>query len=387
MSRNSLSRVPGSGLPLEHGAMPDRTPCGVRVAHVIGSAAVGGAERMVVNLLNELAYLRPVLILTQPGDSHDLLDELDPRVEVVRSPCRLSRLPRDIRRLGMHLRSRQINVLHSHMFWPNLFAALAVGVGRVPVFVTTEHGRNPWKQDWHRWIERNLISRRALLRICVSADIRALRASSDGVPASKLIVLPNGTTIPSAQREPMHAVPRLLAVGRLIEAKDYPTLLRAVRVLRERGTRFSLRIAGEGPLLDTLRQLTAAEQLDEHVQWLGNRRDVPALMAESDVFVMTSVREGLPMVLLEAMAMAMPIVATAVGGIPAAVSHECEALLAEPANVDALAASLERLLRDPGFARALGERARRRAARDYSIEAAARRHMSCYEGLLQGVNA
>jgi glycosyltransferase involved in cell wall biosynthesis len=359
----------------------------MRIAHLIGRVGVGGAERLVVNLLNALVDERPTLVLTDRREGNDLLSELDSRIEVLRVPCRRSRLPRDVVRLAKALRGRKIEVLHSHMFHASLNAALAARVGKIPVFVTSEHGRNPWKKPWHHWIERNVISRYADVRICVSEDIREVRRQSDRIPQDQLVVIPNGSQLGAPGSDELHAVPEVLAVGRLIEAKDYPTLLQAACLLRDQGRRFVLKIVGDGPLRESLARESAAAKLDSHVEWLGARRDVNVLMPACDVFVLCSVREGQPMVLLEAMSAARPIVATRVGGIPKTVNDGAEALLVPPGNPAALAQAIARLLDDRGLARRLGENARNRMREEFSIEAVAQAHLKLYSQLLAGARS
>jgi glycosyltransferase involved in cell wall biosynthesis len=356
----------------------------MRIAHLIGSVALGGAERVVVNLLNALVEERPTLVLMDRREGNDLLSELDSRIEVLRVPCRRSRMPRDVVRLAKALRSRRIEVLHSHMFGASLNGALAARIGRIPVFVTSEHGRNTWKKPWHRWVERNVISRYADARICVSEDIRDVRRQRDRIPQDKLVVIPNGSQLGTPGSDVLHAVPEVLAVGRLIDAKDYPTLLRAAGLLRDQGRRFVLKIVGDGPLREALVRESVAAKLDSHVEWLGSRRDVNVLMPACDVFVLSSIREGQPMVLLEAMAAARPIVATRVGGIPETVRDGAEALLVPPGNPAALAEAIARLLDDRALARRLGENARARMREKFSIEAMAQAHLNLYTQLLAG---
>jgi glycosyltransferase involved in cell wall biosynthesis len=354
----------------------------MRIAHLLGHADFGGAERQCVNLLNALAHVGPMLVLTDGSRSHGLLDQLDSRVRVRHSPCRLSTLPRDAIRLASILRRESVDVLHSHMFWPNLQGAMAVTMARTPAFVTSEHGMNPWKHAGHRWLERNLISRVAGARICVSQDIRDVRAGLDGIPSEKLIVIPNGTRILSEPRRPSRPSGAILAVGRLIEAKDYPNLLDAAALLQARGVRFRLRIAGDGPLRGELVSLAAAKGVADRVEWLGNRDDVGDLMRDSDVFVISSMREGQPMVVLEAMMAGMPIVATRVGGIPATLSHGIDSELVPPGDATQLAASIARLLDDAPLAATLGKAAHRRAVTQFSIDAVAAEHLRLYERLL-----
>ncbi len=359
----------------------------IRICYLIGHLNFGGAERQVVNLLNSMAPYEPLLILTDTGQANDLLGELDKRIKVIRQPCRLSRLPADVRALGGILREQRVQVLHSHMFWPSLYGALAANAGGVPVLITTEHGLNPWKRWWHRWLERNVISRRAAVRICVSEDILINREKRDGIARAQLLVLPNGTAIRDVNRRTTIDVPRVLAVGRLVAPKDFASLLQAARLLAERGVEFQLDIAGDGPLRDELEGLRRDLSLEKRVHLLGSRSDVAALMDQADIFVISSLREGQPLVLLEAMAAALPIVSTRVGGIPSTVSDGDEAFLVPPGNPEALATSLAELMEKPALAAAMGQRARERAIADFSIAAVADAHLSLYADCLRKIAA
>lgn len=354
----------------------------LRIAHLIGQLDPGGAERQVVNLLNEMAGLRPLLVLTAAGRPGQLSAELSAEVELLHSPVRLRRLPADVLRLAWLLRSRGITIVHAHMFWASFFGALACALAGIPVLVTTEHGMNPWKRDWHSWLERNVTSRRAARRLCVSSAILEQRRTQDRLPATQLQLMPNGTRIGPPRRPSVAQPIRLLAVGRLVEAKDYPNLLRAARALQERGCDFRLQIAGDGPQRAALEALAVELGLGERVRFLGTRTDIATLMRQSDIFVLASAREGQPLVLLEAMAAALPIVATRVGGIPQTAAHGEEAVLVNPQDFEALAAAIERLLRDPARAAGLGLAARRRALAQYSIDRIAQEHLALYRNLL-----
>jgi L-malate glycosyltransferase len=352
------------------------------VAHLIGHVDFGGAERQVVNLLNAIAATKPILILIDAGRPNELLAQLDPAVKVIRVPCRISRLPLEARRLARLLRAHNISVLHSHMFWPNVYGALAASIADTPVFVTTEHGRNPWKRPWHRWLERKLISRIARRRICVSEDVLKIRVAEDGLSASQLAVVPNGTFVGELPVRNVNTPRRLLAVGRLVPAKDYQNLLAALHQLASRGIEVELQIAGEGPLRRELESECSRLGLASRVRFLGNRDDVASLLSQADIFVMSSRREGQPLALLEAMAAGMPIVSTAVGGVPATVRDGVEALLVPPADAGSLANALQKLVADPEAAARLGRNAYQRVRENFSIEVGAAAHLSLYQTLL-----
>jgi glycosyltransferase involved in cell wall biosynthesis len=175
-------------------------------------------------------------------------------------------------------------------------------------------------------------------------------------------------------------VPELVCVGRLVEKKGHVDLLTALSLLKSSGAAFSCRIYGEGPLQDTLRRLGADLGLDEHVAWMGpcSSEQVAAALAAADAFVLTPIhtedgdRDGIPNVLVEAMASGLPVVTTSAGGITELVEHQANGLVTAPGNVTAIAASIGRLLDDPGLRRRLGSAARRTVESDYDIDVAAR---------------
>jgi len=154
---------------------------------------------------------------------------------------------------------------------------------------------------------------------------------------------------------------RIVGVGRLHPSKGFDVLLRAVAALRERGHEVQLRVAGEGPAGDELRRLAAALGLTDHVHWMGSlaEDDVRAQLSFADVFCLASHAEPLGVVYMEAMALGLPTVGTAAGGVAEIITDGVDGVLVPPGDVDALADALAELLSDSERRRRLGERARR----------------------------
>ncbi|MFH1143707.1 MAG: glycosyltransferase family 4 protein [Candidatus Eisenbacteria bacterium] len=152
--------------------------------------------------------------------------------------------------------------------------------------------------------------------------------------------------------------PVLGFAGRLVERKGVAHLLAAMPRILSRHPEATLLIAGEGPLRAALDQSCAALDLGRNVRFLGFRDDVPDLMGALDLFVLPSLTEGLPLVLLEAMAAARPIVASGVDGVPEFIHHEQTGLLVPPAAAEDLADAVLRVLEDPALAARLGQAAR-----------------------------
>jgi glycosyltransferase involved in cell wall biosynthesis len=154
----------------------------------------------------------------------------------------------------------------------------------------------------------------------------------------------------------------VLFVGRLVVEKGLAVLLDAVALLQERGVRFRVTLVGDGERRAFYEAEAARRGLTEAMRFVGwvGQDDIVACYQEADAFCMTSFGEGLPVVLMEALACEVPVVTTWISGIPELVEHEATGLLVPPGRADLLADALERLAADPGLRRRLGEEGRRR---------------------------
>jgi glycosyltransferase involved in cell wall biosynthesis len=198
--------------------------------------------------------------------------------------------------------------------------------------------------------------------------------ASDPAHWHKIAVLPLGVDVDAFRP---HRAPqrdrsepfRLLSVGRLSPAKGYPMLLEMMSLLRERGRNVTLTLVGEGPERTTLEKLIATLRLGDCVRLAGacNHDRLADYYASSDAFVMSSFLESAPVVLMEAMAMELPCVATWITGIPEIIEKDVEGLLVPPASAAAIADAVERLIDDPEGARQLGTAARRKVLAEYHL--------------------
>lgn len=349
------------------------------IAQVIGDLRIGGAERLFVDLANSLSAEKVVVVLINPEPVEPNLEEsLAAHIELVRLPITKKSALRGIPRLARLFKDRKVQVVHTHMFWANLYGSLAALIARVPVVVTSEHGRNEWKRPWQKWLEARLISRIAYRRLCVSRDILERRRDVDGVPAALLCLVPNGTTIPPDADAVGHDSTIIGSVGRLVPEKDFPTLVRAIDRLLQQGYECRLELVGDGPSRADIEAAIEAGGLGNAVMLAGTQKNVDAWLRRWTIFASSSIQEGQPVALLEAMAHALPCVATAVGGVPDTLADEREGIVVPPRDVDALAAALARLLDDPALRRKLGSEARERVKRDFSVDSLAARCLGIY---------
>ncbi|SHE67702.1 Glycosyltransferase involved in cell wall bisynthesis [Desulfofundulus australicus DSM 11792] len=286
--------------------------------------------------------------------------------------------PRALFRLASILRRDRPQVVHSHMVHANLLARLARPLARVPVLVCTAHNINEGGR--HREWAYRLTDFFCDLTTQVSQAGLERYVRVGAVPRHKIRFIPNGVDTDHFRPNP-EAGARLrhelglgsafawLAVGRIEGAKDYPNMLRAfARVLRERGDTVLL-IAGQGSLREEAEQLANQLGLREKVHFLGVRKDVPELMNAADAYVMSSAWEGMPMVLLEAAATGLPIVATDVGGNREVVLDEQSGFLVPPEDLEALARAMLHLM-DLSLEerQRMGEFGRRYIEENYSLD-------------------
>jgi len=361
----------------------------VRVAHIISGLRIGGAERNLVNLLNALSCdYKACVLIGAPIDAPTFISDLDADVELFRVRIRRRNLPSGIAKLSALFRRARINVVHTHMYESNLYGTVAAALAGVPVVVTSEHGENPWKRPYQRWIERNVISRIAGARFCVSEKILDIRRDKDGVPGAKLRVMINGTVLHEERAsDSINLVPVIGAVGRFIPAKDYPSLIRAIAELHRRDYKFQLSILGAGTEFAMVQDMVTELGLQSIVSMPGMVSDMDNWYPRFDIYAISSIREGLPVALLEAMAHGLPVVATDVGAIAETVQNGEGGVIVAPGEPDKFADALAQLLDDAGARRQLGQGARRRIRDHYSVEKVARLHEDTYRQLLTGEQA
>jgi glycosyltransferase involved in cell wall biosynthesis len=370
----------------------------VRVAYVIDKLHVAGAQvhlQHLVSRLDRQAFEPRVFCLIRGGPVAERIRALGIGVDVlgmgsIYGPRALRALPRLVRAL------RGASIAHTYLVSSNLYGTLAARLARVPAVVTSRRDTG-FSRNWRlRLLEERLVNPRVDRVTAVSPAIaRELRAER-GLSAGKIVTIPNG--VDAAAFDPA-ACPRdaarrrlgldggeaaLGVIAHLSPVKGHADLLAAMARIAEAAPRARLLVVGDGVLRQELEALCRTLGLAGRVVFTGTREDIPTVLAALDVVVVPSLTEGLSNALLEAMAMARPVVATATGGNPDAVEAGKSGLLVPPRDPVALAAAVLRLLEHPAEARRLGEAARRRVLADFSLESMVSGYESLYRSLLHG---
>ncbi|MBU0681019.1 MAG: glycosyltransferase [Proteobacteria bacterium] len=366
-----------------------------RVAHLIYSPQIGGSEMVAAHVCNNLDRSRFEPMVLFMYRSSGAMPEVLSRLGV---PChsfdmtRLSFLLRPFI-VARILNKLQVDVLHVHHIPLYRRVAQGVRLSRVKGVVFTEHAkfsisRTPSLQEACRRAARQVAH-----FTTVSEDLKNYFVTQLDIPASAIQVILNGVDIKrfrpvNREKVGQKILPSsgggkiMISVGRLTEAKDQVTLLRAMKLLMQKQINLSLVLVGEGELRPLLEKTIRELDLQKAVFLLGNRTDVDALLPHADLFVLSSRREGLPMVLLEAMACQLPVVSTSVGGIPEVVQDGVNGLLVDPENPEALAAKIAVLLTQPDMASKMGAANRQKVVAEYSMAQTAERYGQLYEQVM-----
>jgi len=362
----------------------------MRVLHIISSGGMYGAEAVILNISHSLNSGSDRSLLGLFSNSSNPNHQLHERavkegIESHLIPCK-GQIDRtaiaSIRELAVQTHA---DIVHAHGYKADIYVYFALRRSRIP-FVST----------CHTWYDNDLLASlygvadRFVLQnyarvVAVSDEVKQ-RLLKAGVRAEKVDLVRNGidlrpfdNAVPSLRKELPSGYTQIVGlVGRLAWEKGVDIFLRAAdRVLREfPSARFV--VVGEGPDKDKLEQLVDELKIRGSVSMLGRRDDMPSVYASLDVMVSSSRQEGLPMAVLEGMASRLPLVASAVGEVPAVVLDGRTGVLVPPEDVDSLAAGIVGLLRDPAMRKHLGAAARQRVEEEYSAARMTADYLSVY---------
>ena len=365
----------------------------IRVTTMVDSLLAGGAERVAVEIacsLDRERYAPHVLVTREGGVLVELLERHDVPFTVLGRTDAFDLYP--WRRAHRHLVD-DADVLHAHKFGSNAWGALLSRTSGVPL-VVHEHNFSAQPSRSRRLIDRRWIARRAQRVLCVSDSVADVERAC-GVPDRLIEVVPNGVRIGDAWPRGAARAELGLAhdsftvgiVGRLRPEKAHEVLLEAIAQLAvQQGRDIRLCVVGDGPRSAELQLLAGTLGIAGRVTWAGERRDAATLARAFDVGVVCSHWEGLPLAALESMAAGVPLVASAVGGLPTLLTGDAGTLV-PPADPAALAAALAALMDDPARHAALGRAGLARVQATYSFDAMVDRVQHVYDDVLASARA
>jgi glycosyltransferase involved in cell wall biosynthesis len=367
----------------------------VSVLIVIDSLQGGGAERMVetyARLIDRSRFSLEICCLVRGGTYLEAIQSSGVAVHVLNKRWPVD--PFMFVRLMRLLKKERYQVVHCFMFTANFWGRIAAIITGVPVRIAAERNVDSWKDPVRRWLDRRL-ARWSSKVVAVSKRVEVFYRDEVGIPVEKLTTIRNGVPPdllrPTGRsRQSIRAelglpldVPVVIQVGRLVPQKGYQVLLDAMRDVRARHPGVRLLILGEGPLRDELAAHARTLGIDDAVVFAGFRRDVLEVLRASDLFVLASWREGLPVSLLEAMAACLPAVVTSVGGNDEVVLEGETGYIVQAGDAAMMADRIIRLLDDPVLRQQMSRAARERVETVFSAERMVHETEALYERCLK----
>lgn len=362
-----------------------------RILYVIATLDPHGAERQMVTLARRLDRERfepMVCALTRGGPLEQDLDQAGIETVILGKSRKLDLSV--VWRLKRLIREREIDLVHTWLFTGNAYGRAAAWLAGGCKIVASERSVDRWRNVIHRSVDRFLARRTG----CILANAQAVRQFliyRERIAAEKIEVVPNGidiTRFEGVKPAPIRAelglsedAPLIGCVARLAEQKGLEYLVLAAREVVERIPQAAFVIAGSGPEEEEIRDLIVELDMEGKVHLLGHRDDAPAVMAALDVFVLPSLWEGLPNVMLEAMAAGLPTVATAVDGALELILENKNGILVPPGDARSLANVIAQLVENPDLGYRLAANGQQRV-QGYTIERMVERTQAVYERLL-----
>lgn len=361
-----------------------------RIAFCITDLDVGGAERALVQLVTRLdrGFWEPhVICLSQEG-------ELVKELEAAHIPtfCLGARTRKNLTvyfRLAKCLKNIQPKILQTYLYHANImgrFAARKAGVPHTVSGIRVAERRGKLRL----WVDR-LTQGSVAHHVCVSKDVAEFSIQSSGLHTDKVVVIPNGVdterfsqaqAVDLSQFGIPEGAKTVLFVGRLDRQKGPFILLAAVKGILQAHDNVHVLFVGDGPLRNPLHDWVREHNLAANIHFAGQQREIESFYQAADCLVLPSRWEGMPNVVLEAMAAGKPVITTTVEGTRDLISNHVNGLLIPPESPQELAAKLTMLLTDPDQAANLGKAAQTHIQKEFTWENTVKKYDRLYRSLL-----
>ena len=353
----------------------------LKICHLSMTLETGGLERLLVDygrFHDAERFDLCFVALEGIGIPGDQLREAGFQIEQVR----LSDLGKvnGFRRLVRILNDLDVDILHTHNTYPQFYGSLAAKWANHPVVVNSQHGRGCGPNKKAVWQFR-IANQFTNTVVGVSEDATKLCQEQNRSNAGKMRCIWNGIDLERFRFQGPTDQLTAISVGRLSPEKDYSTLLRATRRVIEQYPQFRLKLIGDGQQRPMLEALAKELGIESQVTFLGERTDVHEQLAKAGFFVSSSTTEGISLTLLEAMAVGLPIVTTAVGGSPEIVVPDVTGILVPPSRPDELAAVMIAMIEERALWPDMAKTARERVEEHFNIRTMISQYESLYEEL------
>ena len=359
------------------------------VMHMVDTLRIGGAERVAVNLANLLPQNQYEAYLCTTREEGDLAAFVAPHVKRV-SLYRKSTLdPAAVAKMVRIVREKNIKILHAHAS-ALFFARLVSFFPPFPTLIWHDHYGRYAFNDRPVWLYK-MATRKMGGVVAVNRPLEDWSKQALGIPANRVWYIPNFVQLDNGQElsAPLPGTPgaRIVCVANIRPQKDHLNLLRAMQLLKVDFPSAHVLLIGsysDKAFCDSVQEQIVSMGLSDCVTYLGSRHDIPAVLRNSDIGVLSSASEGLPLALLEYGVSSLPAVATAVGQCPEVLNNGAAGVLVPPSDPEALAKALKDLLSSRSDRLRLGTKLKNHVESQYGAAGIIERICEVYRTVLNG---
>ena len=370
----------------------------IKVCHLISGDLWAGAEAQITILLSQLAkekHLENFALIYNRGKLAEELKRLNISFHILEekenNPVKL------FIKTYRWLKHKEVDLVHTHRYKENIIGSLAAKMGGVPHIIRTYHGMpEPFEGfkniKYKFYIFLDYLISRLLVKKIITASFEIKEKLSQRLGEKKVTSIPNSINLDSLKiKKSPRRVRETLGIdddcriigsaGRLVPIKGYQVFLKAAQLIKQRESKVKFLIVGDGPEKSNLEKLADELKISEDFLFPGYREDILDIINAMDIFVLSSFHEGIPIALLEAMALEKPIVATKVGGIPEVVTDQISGILVEPDDPEKLAQKSLYLLQEREVRKKMGSEAKRKIEESFTAERMAQRVLEIYQSM------
>ena len=366
----------------------------ISVCHILPSLPAHGAEQLLVDLFRNFDRERfnlSVILINEEGPLANEVRELGINVFLIPRKSRFDLSV--IGKIRRHILKNRIDIVHTHIITADLWGRLSLLGTKIPL-VTTSHSIH-FNSGKLQGALDHFLSHMTDAIVCVSSRVRDSRKNESRLPFHRLVVIENGIDFNRLETPVTRTMARemlglgeeiftLGIIGRLSTVKNHTLLLQSIAEICRGGRAFpnlKLLVVGEGELDGFLKEEARKSGIEKQVRFLGLRRDIPVILKALDLLVISSTREGLPIVLLEAMKARIPVIATNVGGIPDVIEHGKTGILIDPERAP-LSKAIVQLIEDSSLRDRIGPAAEKFVAQKFNVCQTAWHYSRLYRSLI-----
>lgn len=365
----------------------------INVIHLVEELTIGGLEKILTAIvlnLDKEKYNVSVWCLREGGFFADKL--VNEGIDVKILHIYTSRNPLSIYKLYKLLKSHKFDIIHTHAYSAGTIGRISAFLAGIPVIISHNQNVYDYYNRYYHFVEW-LLSLITDGIICVSDEVKRFTNETQGIDSKRLLTIYNGidSVYPVSEKRTSglrkeldipadHSV--MGTIAQFSKKKGLAYLIKSASILLEHRKDVNFLLVGEGSIMEELKKLCVNLKVEKNVIFAGERSDIPEILSLIDIFVLPSIREGLPLAVLEAMDCGKPIIATNVGGVPEIVKNGINGILVQPKDPEALYSAMKELLDDRGKMEKMGYEGKKICGKNFSSKAMVDRVEELYDKLV-----